>query len=165
MQINIRRAEPEDYEAVYRIFTGPKVIWGTLQLPFPSKELWKTRLAEPPEGFISLVACVGEDELVGHLGLHTNPNQPRRHHAAGIGMSVRDDWQGKRVGTALMHAAIDLADNWLNLYRLELGVYTDNIPAIRLYEKFGFVIEGTMVDYAFRDGRYVDTYTMARLRK
>lgn len=165
MQITVRRAEPGDYLALHRIYTGSRVVWGTLQLPFPSAELWRVRLSEPPENMISLVACVGEGELVGHLGLQTFSNRPRRRHAGQIGMAVRDDWQGKGVGTALMEAAVDLADNWLNLYRLELEVYTDNIPAVRLYEKFGFVIEGTMVDYAFRDGRYVDTYSMARLRE
>jgi putative acetyltransferase len=41
-------------------------------------------------------------------------------------MAVRDDWQGKGVGTALMEAALDLADNWLNLTRIELRVYVDN---------------------------------------
>ncbi|HMR66031.1 MAG TPA: GNAT family N-acetyltransferase, partial [Anaerolineae bacterium] len=75
------------------------------------------------------------------------------------------DWQGRGVGTALMQAAVDLADKWLNLTRLELNVFTDNALAIRLYEKFGFTIEGTQVDYAFRDGRYIDSYLMARLRK
>jgi len=30
------------------------------------------------------------------------------------------------VGTALMGAALDLADNWLNLGRIELRVYVDN---------------------------------------
>ena len=63
-----------------------------------------------------------------------------------------------------MQAAVDLADKWLNLARLELEVYTDNEPAIRLYKKFGFVIEGTLVRFAFRDGQYADGYAMARLR-
>jgi len=164
MTITVRRVEPGDYEAVQRIYAGPQVVRGTLQIPFSSVEMWRKRLAEPPEGFISLVACV-EDEVVGQLGLNTFPNRPRRRHVGQIGMAVRDDWQGKGVGTALMHAAIDLADNWLNLRRLELEVYTDNIPAIRLYEKFGFNIEGTLVDYAFRDGQFVDTYSMARIRE
>ena len=162
--ISIRRAEPSDYEAMQRIFTGPKAVWGTLQLPFPSIEVWRKRLAEPPEGFFLLAACAG-DEVVGQLGLHTVPNRPRRRHAGQIGMAVRDDWQGKGVGTRLMQAGIDLADNWLNLRRLELEVFVDNEPAIRLYKKFGFTIEGTLVEFAFRDGRYVDTYTMARLRE
>lgn len=160
----IRQAEPGDYEAIQRIFSAPKVIRETLQLPFPSLEMWRKRLAEPPEGAVTLLACV-KSEVVGQLGLHTIPNRPRRRHVGQIGMSVRDDWQGKGAGTALMQAAIDLADNWFNLSRLELDVYTDNEPAIRLYKKFGFVIEGRLVRYAYRDGQYVDTYAMARLRE
>ena len=35
---------------------------------------------------------------------------------------------------------------------------------MKLYRKFGFEIEGTHKAYALRDGRYVDTYAMARLR-
>ena len=160
----VRRAEPDDYQALHRIFSGPKAILGTLQLPFPSAEAWRKRLSEPPEGTFSLVACA-ENEIIGQLGLHTFPNFPRRRHVGQIGMAVRDDWQGKGAGTALMGAAVDLADKWLNLMRLELDVYTDNEPAIRLYKKFGFVIEGTLVNFAYRDGQFVDTYTMARMKK
>jgi L-phenylalanine/L-methionine N-acetyltransferase len=164
VEITIRRAEPSDYEAVARVYSGPKAIWGTLQIPFPSFEQWRKRLAEPPEGFYSLVAC-SENKVVGQLGMHTAPNSPRRRHVGQIGMAVRDDSQGKGVGTALMQAVIDLAERWLNLSRLELEVYTDNEPAVHLYKKFGFFIEGTKARYAFRDGKYVDVYAMARLRE
>jgi L-phenylalanine/L-methionine N-acetyltransferase len=164
MTLTIRRTEPSDYEAVRQVFAGPKAVWGTLQLPFSTVEQWRKRLAEPPEDYFSLVACT-EHEVIGHLGLHTFPNRPRRRHVAQIGMAVRDDWQGKGVGTALMQAAVDLADKWLNLTRLELEVYADNAPAIRLYKKFGFTVEGTLAQFAFRDGQYVDSYSMARLRK
>ncbi|MEW5720748.1 MAG: GNAT family N-acetyltransferase, partial [Chloroflexota bacterium] len=124
---------------------------------------WRKKIAEPPEGFYSLVACV-DGEVVGQIGLQTRPNSPRRRHVGEIGMMVRDDWQGKGIGTALMQAAIDLADKWLNLARLELGVYPDNEPAVKLYTKFGFQVEGTHIGYAFRDGQYVDTLMMARVR-
>lgn len=161
--IHIRHAEPSDAEALQRIFTYPGVVRGTLQLPFPSLEMWRKRLAEPPTGFYSLVACKSGD-VVGHLGLNTFPHHPRRRHAGELGMSVRDDHQGTGVGTALMTAATELADQWLNLLRLELEVFVDNEPALRLYKKFGFSIEGTLKGYAFREGRYADTYLMARLR-
>ena len=49
MTITIRRVEPSDYEALQRIYAGPIVVWGTLQLPFPSVEQWRKRLAEPRE--------------------------------------------------------------------------------------------------------------------
>lgn len=163
MEITVRHAEPGDYEALHRIVSGPKASAGTLQLPLQSAEAWRRRLADPPDGLFSLVACV-EGEVVGNLGLETYPNRPRVRHVGSVGMSVRDDWQGKGVGSALLGAALDLADRWLNLSRIELTVYTDNAAGIALYEKFGFEVEGTHRRYAFRDGGFVDAYSMARLK-
>lgn len=161
--LKIRRAEPDDYSAIYEIFSSPKVSAGTLQVPYPSREQWRRRLAEPEEGTYNLVAVV-QDRVVGMLGVHTFPNRPRRRHVGSIGLCVHDEWQGKGIGTALMQAGLELADKWLNLTRLELEVYTDNEPAIRLYERFGFEHEGTLRQHAFRDGRYVDSHMMGRLR-
>ncbi len=163
MNITIRRAEPGDHEAIAAILSHPKVVWGTYQIPYPSMEEWRKKLAESQEGIYSLVACI-DREVIGQIALHTFPNQPRRRHVGGIGMAVRDDWQGKGIGTQLMQAVIDLADKWLNLLRLELQVYPDNEPAIKLYKKFGFQVEGTQICSAFRDGRYTDTLMMARVR-
>lgn len=160
--IQIRHAEPQDYEAIQEIYQCPKAFAGTLQLPFPSKEMWRRRLAEPSEGVYNLVAVVA-GKVVGQLGLHTSP-RPRRRHVASFGIGVHDDFQGKGVGRALLKACVELADNWLNITRLELEVYTDNQAAIHLYESFGFEHEGTKRQDAFRNGQYVDSYIMARLR-
>jgi len=162
LKVTVRRTEPTDYEALQRLFSGPQVISGTLQLPFPSAEMWRQRLSAPQDGMFSLVACV-DDEVVGEISLHASPTRWRMRHVASISMAVRDDWQGKGVGTVLMQAVLDLADNWLKLTRIELRVYTDNTPAIALYEKFGFEIEGTHRRMAFRNGEYVDGYSMARV--
>ena len=138
----------------------PLVIANTLQIPLPSAELWRKRL-ETPTDVRRLVATIDE-EIVGNCGIHTNPN-PRRAHAAMLGIVVQGNWQGRGIGSALLKEAISLADNWLHLLRLELTVFTDNLPAIRLYQKFGFLIEGTHVGQALRDGLFVDGYSMARL--
>ena len=80
-------------------------------------------------------------------------------------MAVHDDYHNQGIGSKMMKAILDLADNWLNLKRLELEVYIDNTGAIHLYEKYGFVIEGTLRKFAFRDGDYVDAYVMGRVRE
>src|SRR3712207_1486533 len=119
-EITVRHSEPEDHEAVYRVYSGPRAMADTLGLPFSSKEPWRERLAEEREGEFSLVACVG-GEVVGHLSVYLYPG-PRRRHSGHFGMAVRDDWQGRGVGTKLLEAALDLADNWLGLTRLDLRV-------------------------------------------
>jgi putative acetyltransferase len=159
--IVVRRAEPADAQAIHEMFMGPKAIAGTLQLPYPSVELWRKRIAEFASEDYLLVATIAGD-IVGNAGLNASKS-PRRRHVGAVGMAVRDDRQRCGVGTALMKSAIELADGWLNYQRLELFVYTDNLAALSLYRKFGFAIEGTCRAYAFRDGRYVDAYQMARL--
>ena len=161
-QITVRRSIGSDAEAIAHIFSGPHAVWGTLQLPFPHPEKYRERLAKSDDNNVMLVAEVN-GEVVGQAGLHLYSNV-RRRHTASIGMAVRDDWQGRGVGTALMSALLDLADNWYQLTLVELEVYTDNAPAIHLYEKFGFVLEGTKKRDAFRAGQFVDTHVMARLR-
>ncbi len=160
--IRVRAREPRDVEAIGEIQACPGVIAGTLRLPLQSVESIRQRLAQSPPNTYSLVAEV-DGRVVGSAGLHVEENM-RRRHCASIGIMVHDDFQGRGVGNALMVALIDLADNWLGLERIELTVYTDNAPAIHLYEKFGFTIEGTGRRYARRQGAYVDAHYMARLR-
>jgi putative acetyltransferase len=162
-EITVRHSEPEDYAAVYRVCSGPHAMADTLELPFSSKEHWRERLAQQREGEYSLVACVSS-EVVGYLSVYLH-REPRRRHSGHFGMAVRDDWQGKGVGTKLLEAALDLADNWLGLTRLDLRVFVDNGAAIALYRKFGFEVEGTHKWFALRGGEYVDAHVMARLKQ
>ena len=164
MNIIVRATEPTDFDAIRETMAQPRAYSGTLQVPMPSAEMWRKRLAELPAGDHTLVAEV-DGKVVGNIGLHAIPKSRRRAHAAAIGMAVHDAYQGKGVGSALMQAALDLADNWLQFTRIELTVFTDNVAAVALYKKFGFVIEGTHKQYAFRNGEYTDSYSMARLRE
>ena len=161
--IRVRRAETGDADALHVLYSEPLAMAGTLQLPFPSAEMWRKRLVDFAADDYMIVA-EANGELVGNAGLHSMGRSARRRHVGYIGMAVRDDWHGRGVGTALMHALVDLADNWIGYRRLELTVYTDNAAALALYRKFGFETEGTLREYAYRGGRFVDAYTMARLR-
>ena len=56
-----------------------------------------------------------------------------------------------------------MSDTWLQIKRLDLVVFTNNDKAIRLYESFGFSIEGTMPAYAIGRNGYLDAYKMGRV--
>jgi putative acetyltransferase len=162
-EITVRHSEPEDYQAVYRVYSGPLAMADTLGLPFSPKDPWRERLKEERDGEVSLVACLGT-EVVGHLSLYPYP-ESRRRHSGHFGMAVRDDWRRQGVGTKLMEAALDLADNWLGLTRLDLRVFADNQAALALYRKFGFEVEGRHRRFALRAGEYADALVMARLKR
>jgi putative acetyltransferase len=153
-----------DAEALAALMSDEAVYAGVLQMPYPTADLWRKRL-EPQvtdDSSLHLVAVAG-GRVIASAGIHLQSWTPRRRHAGGLGMTVAADWQGKGIGSLLMDGLLDWADNWIGLMRIELTVYTDNARAIALYEKSGFVHEGTHRAYALRHGRFVDAHVMARL--
>jgi L-phenylalanine/L-methionine N-acetyltransferase len=161
--IVIRRVEPRDAEAVLACLSDPAVARGLLQLPYGSVEFWRKRIADMPHGGADIMLVAERASVVvGNAGLTSFPHQ-RRRHAVNMGISVLPAAQGQGVGSALMAALLDYADNWAHVLRVELTVFTDNAGAIALYEKFGFVHEGTSRAFALRDGQYADVHFMARL--
>jgi len=161
-EIRVRGIEPADIAAVTEVFNQPKAYWGTLQLPLTAVAERERRFANRPANLKQLVAEI-EGKVIGCLGLFRDENI-RRNHVGGFGMAVHDGFAGRGAGTALVSGALELADRWWNLKRLELWVYADNARAIALYERLGFEREGLSRAYAFRDGEYVDTLSMARIR-
>jgi L-phenylalanine/L-methionine N-acetyltransferase len=163
--ILIRRPRPDDAAAMVAIMGDLDVLPGLLQLPYPTEAAWKKRIEEMPTGPATAELFIVAERggtVVGNAGVHP-PLHVRRRHTASIGMAVAREAQGQGVGSALMAAIIDWADNWAQLLRLELTVYTDNAAGQALYRKFGFEVEGTHRAYAIRDGVYVDALAMARL--
>lgn len=110
-----------------------------------------------------LVADVEEGikKVVGIGSLSVNKSN-RVRHSGSIGLMVGKEYHGMGIGRALMNNLIDIADNWLMLVRIELGVFTDNEKAINLYKSLGFEIEGKRKYAIIRNGKYDDDYLMAR---
>ncbi|EJN27246.1 MULTISPECIES: GNAT family N-acetyltransferase [Pseudomonas] len=161
--IHLERFSESHIEGITALYNDPAVARQVLQMPFQSSEVWRQRLMADNERAVKLVA-LHQGSVIGNIGLEQF-SRIRRSHAGSFGMGVAVAWQGKGVGSKLLAAALDVADNWMNLQRVELSVYADNEAAIGLYRKFGFETEGLFRDYAVRDGRLVDTLSMARLRR
>jgi RimJ/RimL family protein N-acetyltransferase len=110
---------------------------------------------------IVLLAEVDE-EIVGELNCRGGTRQATRH-AVTLGISVRQEWRGRGVGAALMAEAIAWTKQTGIVTRIELQVYARNEPAIRLYKKFGFEVEGRRRRVIFQEGEYLDDLIMALL--
>ena len=159
--ILIRAREPADMADITELLNQPRAIWGTLQTPFTSLEARQKRAAASASSDLHLVAVI-DGKAIGSASL--SRFESRRAHAGAIGMAVHDAYAGRGAGSALLAALVGQADNWLNLKRLELNVWSDNTRAIALYERFGFEREGMFRNYAWRDGAYADSVAMARLK-
>lgn len=160
-EVTIRGIRPDDAEALTHVLNMPGVRQGTLRQPFQSVTQTRSHIEERTPADIVIVA-EWRGRLLGNAGLYAQ--RGRRRHTASLGLGIHDDFTGKGIGTLFLRTLLDTADNWHDFKRIELNVFTDNTPAIHLYEKFGFEKEGTMRQYALRNGVYADSYMMARIR-
>ncbi|MGF1697003.1 GNAT family N-acetyltransferase [Vibrio lamellibrachiae] len=162
MNITIRPTRIEDADALCEIYSQPKAQAETLQLPNPSLNMWTDRLKNMPTGVYSYVAEVN-GKVVGNIGFE-HSQRPRTLHCASFGLGVHDEYHGKGIGSKLIATVLDLADNWLQVKRVQIEVNSDNSAAIACYKKFGFEVEGTARAGSFRHGEFIDTLYMARVK-
>ncbi|MFZ3577558.1 GNAT family N-acetyltransferase [Virgibacillus sp. DJP39] len=102
-----------------------------------------------------------EGKLIGYF-LIIGGDASRQQHSAYIVIGILNSHRGKGVGTKLFSEM----ERWArarNIHRLELTTVVDNTAALRLYNKAGFIIEGTKRDSLKINGKYVDEYYMCKL--
>lgn len=163
LDLATRHVRASDADAVQAILQADHVNRGTMRLPVESPSAAADRIADAA-GVIKLVA-LRDDRVAGYAELITHPTLPRHWHCAEVNLvATHPDHRGIGAGRVLMERMIDLADNWLQVQRLTLHVWTTNDRAIALYRSLGFAIEGTMPRFVFLDGAYLDAHVMGRLR-
>jgi ribosomal protein S18 acetylase RimI-like enzyme len=104
-------------------------------------------------------AWVG-NELAGNAGIAPVMSLDRLRHRGKFWIAVRKNFWHRGIGTALLGASIEAARD-MDYEQLELEVVADNAPAVKLYERFGFVPYGRRPNGTkFRDGGYADDILM-----
>jgi len=101
-----------------------------------------------------------EDKVAGWCDITPNERAIFTHRGT-LGMGVHPDHRGLGIGHALLKAALEQARS-IGLEQVELEVFSSNQTAIRLYERCGFVLEGTRHNACKSDGSYQDILLMAR---
>lgn len=87
------------------------------------------------------LCAVVEGRIVGTAGIKAVGRKDKVKHRAELGISIeKDDW-GLGIGRALLIACIECAKR-AGYLQMELSVVADNVSAIGLYQKTGFVEYG-----------------------
>ncbi len=89
---------------------------------------------------------------------------PTVSHTGKLGMGLLASYRGKGIGTQLMKACLKHSQS-RRLEAVYLDVYGSNKPAIRLYRKLGFKIDGIRKKGRKHKGRYEDLVLMSKSLK
>lgn len=121
-----------------------------------AQDMHARRMQGPARQF----AILADGRFVGTAGLW-----PARFAGTELTIAIFDPaYRGKGVGSFVVRRLCDIAFRRGRLRRVELGVYPDNAPAIRVYERCGFVQEALLRKFIYHDGRWRDLLWMSLLR-
>jgi len=119
-------------------------------------------------GCLVIVAEVvegGKRKLVGNLTLTRYGDVEKSKHVRVLGMLVVGGYRGMGIGTKLIAYALGWAREQKGVEKVSLGVFSNNELAFRLYEKFGFQVEGVRKKHYYIAGKHEDEIDMALFLK
>lgn len=160
MSIEIRRSRLGDAASVSEAVTEVAAEqWFLATVDGYSVRQTKAFIQTAVTGAVHQVVAVDGDKVIGSCDVR--PHELKGFtHVGQLGMYVRKEWRGQGIGMRLLAACLSAAKE-AGLEKIELEVFADNIPAIRLYETAGFRREGLKARGRKWRERYQDVALMA----
>jgi RimJ/RimL family protein N-acetyltransferase len=164
IRLTLRRAEPSDAEHLLtflnqvageseNITFGPGEFGLTVE---EEREFLQQTVVSPTSLYI-IAEIAGE--IAGTLSFSTG-KRPRLRHAGEFGTTVLRRYWNLGIGSHMLAYLIDWATQTGTIRKINLRVRVDNLPAIHLYKKYGFVHEGRITREFYLHGQFVDVYMM-----
>ncbi len=160
----LRRARPADREDRIAAGEDPEFLSGLAGDPRTAKahlsasaaDRWYRRACDGLHWVVEWRgSCVGTAGF-SHLDQH--------HRQATYAIAIfTAGARGRGVGTAATRLVLRYAFETMGLHRVDLRVLETNLRGIRCYERCGFVHEGSEVETALVDGRWVSDIRMRLL--
>lgn len=135
------------------------------QSPFTREghENWIRTMVETGKVVQMMICDLATDSPLGSVYIR---DIDRQHSKAEYGIFIGEaSARGRGVGTAAARLMLRYCFEEEGLHRIYLRAFSDNLQAIRSYEKAGFVREGLLKDDVCIEGRYRDIVWMGSVRK
>lgn len=107
------------------------------------------------------LVAVFDGKIVGYTKIVVDPS-PKKCHVGKFMIALDPAFHGRGFGSKILDISAEYSRDTLKLHKLNLGAFTSNYDAIKLYERKGFVHEGLQKDEVFIDGKYVDCVAMTK---
>lgn len=172
-RVVLRPFTPADIEAMGPVLADPDVIrltgsaHSTADATGCSPEhdeatrRWYETRAEQDDRLDLAVVDRATDTCVGEVVLN---NWEPENQACSFRILVGPEGRDRGLGSEATRMVLRHAFTATDLYRVELGVYAFNPRARYVYERAGFVVEGTRRAALVFDGERIDEVTMSVLR-
>ena len=168
IQYVVRSAKYEDGESILnyniQIMNDSAEVLLTMPEELDMTVEQESRWLKKMEESVSDLALVAthNSEVIGFLDFSAG-HRKRIAHTGDFGMSVKKEFRGQGVGSALLGSLIEWATNSQYIEKINLQVHATNMPAISLYKRKGFVIEGTRQrELKYGENKYIDSVLMAK---
>lgn len=156
----IREVKIEDANEI--LILARKVMGEVIFFPKEPEEFNLT--IEQEEDYIRKTSLILVAELDGKIvGCTTlqKGGSVKTKHVALLGITILKEYTGLKIGSLLMKKVIEWAEK-NKVEKIELEVFAENIAAIKLYEKFGFAVEGRKVRNIKVKDRYIDLLLLGK---
>ena len=162
--LTLRHAEPDDAAQLINYLNqvsgeSENITFGPGEFGMSAEEerSFLQQNAQQPTS-LYLIAEI-EGEIVGTLTFSTG-KRLRVRHVGEFGTTVLRKYWNNGIGGHMLAYLIEWAKQTDIVRKINLRVRVDNLPAIHLYEKYGFIHEGCITREFYLHGQFVDAYIM-----
>ena len=158
--MTIRSFINQDWTSISRIYAeGIATGIATFETEVPSFKKWDKK-------FIDTCRLIAEvnDQVIGFAVLSRVSNREVYRGVAEVTVYVAKEYRGKGIGKILLNALI--AESERNgFWTLQAGIFSENIPSIKMHEQCGFRVVGVREKIGQRNGKWYDNHFLERRSK
>jgi len=161
--IFLRALELDDLDRLHQWHNDPDLyntLIGTFRcISRDAEEEWLRKRQSFSPNEINLAIClVSDSQHIGNIYLR-NIDWISRHAELHVFIGDKQN-RSQGFGQEAVRQIIIYAFNELGLHRLHLLVLAENLPAIHIYEKCGFHVEGRLRSHVYKAGEFKDVLFM-----